>query len=173
MNEWRCIISDRNRRIVIVCIPILCLFLFFYQKCGGNFSALITDAREHQALLETYQDSTPQEIVDQYEGTGSLTEEERRILAQAEYLRDYPGYLKRVQEQAYKMQMSSLFGSEKDSFVYRNIIKTAADFKDCSAEGICLGNDRAVQDWLKFSLADWIFLATIKVNFTPSKMPRS
>lgn len=161
MNEWKRIFSDRKRCITILCIPILCLFLFFYQKCDGNFPALITDAQELRELLAAYSDCTPAEIVDAFPDPWSITENEQRLLAQAEHLRDYADYLDRVQMQAYNMQMSSLFNSNRDSFVYRNIIKTAENFANCSADEVCLGNDRAVQDWLEFSLADWAFLAAI------------
>ena len=161
MNEWRRIFSDHKRRLAILCIPILCLFLFFYQKCDGNFPALITDAQEYRELLDTYSDCTPAEIVEAFPDPWIITENEQRLLAQAEHLRGYGDYLDRVQDQAAKMQMSSVFISNRDTFVYRNIIKTAEDFANCSAEGISLGNDRAVQDWLAFSLADWAFLAAI------------
>lgn len=161
MNEWKRILSDRRRRFAFLCIPILCLFLFFYQKCDGDFGALVTDTQTYRHLLEIHKDDTPAQIVKAYEGSWSLTKDEQRLLAQAEHLRDYPGYLKRVQEQAYKMQMSSLFNENRDSYMYRNIIKTAEDFAACTADGVCLGNDRAVQDWLKFILADWGFLVAI------------
>ena len=161
MNEWKRILSDRRRCIAFLCIPILCLFLFFYQKCDGDFGALLTDAQAYRELLQAHQNDTPAQIAKAYEGNWSLTKDEQRLLAQAEHLRDYPGYLKRVQEQAYKMQMSSLFNENRDSYMYRNIIKTAEDFASCTADGVCLGNDRAVQDWLKFTLADWGFLVAI------------
>lgn len=161
MNEWKRIFSDRKRRLALLCISILCLFLFFYQKCDGNFPALITEAQEYRELLAAYSDCTPAEIVEAFPDPWSITENEQRLLEQAEHLRDYGAYLDRVQDQAVKMQMSSVFNSNRDSFVYRNIIKTAEDFANCSAEGISLGNDRAVQDWLTFSLADWAFLAAI------------
>ena len=161
MNEWKRIISDRRRRIAILCIPILCLALFFYQKCDGDFGALITDAQENRALLETYGNSTPGEIVEALSEKWSLTDNEQRLLTQAEHLRRLGDYLDQVQEQAYKMQASSIFNTDKDSFTYRNIVKTAEDFAACTTDGVCLGNDRAVQQWLEFSLADWAFLAAI------------
>lgn len=161
MNEWKRIFSDRRRHLAILCIPILCLFLFFYQKCDGNFPALITDAQEYRELLAEYADSTPTEIVEAFPDPWSVTENEQRLLAQAEHLRSYGAYLDRVQDQAAKMQMTSVFGNDQDSFVYRNIIKTAEDFANCSDKGISRGNDRAVQDWLAFDLADWAFLAAI------------
>ncbi len=161
MNEWRRIFSDRKRRLALLCIPILCLFLFFYQKCDGNFPSLITDAQEYRNLLADYAGSTPAEIAEAFPDLWSVTENEQRLLAQAEHLRSYGDYLDRVQTQAYQMQMSSVFNSNRDSFVYRNIIKTAEDFAGCAADGTSLGNDRAMQDWLAFSLTDWAYLAMI------------
>lgn len=161
MNEWKRIFSDRKRRLAMLCIPLLCLCLFFYQKCDGNFLSLFTEAQEYRELLADYADCTPDEIVEAFSDQWIITENEQRLLAQAEHLRSYGAYLDRVQEQAVKMQMSSVFNSNRDSFVYRNIIKTAEDFANCSAEGTSLGNDRAVQDWLGFDLADWAFLAEI------------
>ncbi len=163
MNEWRRIFSDRRRAAAILCIPIFCLALFFYRKCGGNFAALVPEARAYRALLETYRDSTPEEIAARLEEQWMRSDDEQRLLNQAKHLRDYEGYLERVQTQAANMQLSSLFNQDKQSFLYRNILKTAEDFAKCTAEGICLGNDRAVQDWLAFSLADWGFLAAILV----------
>lgn len=161
MNEWKRIISDRKRLTVFLCLPLLCLALFFYQKCDGDFSTLLTDANEYRELLEAYSGSTSAQIVEAYSGNWSLTDEEQRLLTQAEHLRDYEEYLQRVQDQAYRMQASSIFNANKESFTYRNIIKTAKDFLHCTAEGIRLGNDRAIQDWMSFSLADWFYLAVI------------
>ena len=87
MNEWKRIFSDRRRRLAMLCIPLLCLFLFFYQKCGGNFPALITGTREYRELLAEYADSTPAEIVEAFPDPWSITENEQRLLAQAEHLR--------------------------------------------------------------------------------------
>jgi len=161
MNEWKRILSDRKRLTIFLFLPLFCLALFFYQKCGGDFSTLLTDAREYRELLEAHSQSTPAQIVDAFSENRSLTHEEQRLLTQAEHLHSYEDYLAQVREQAYKMQASSIFNANKNSFTYRNIIKTAKDFANCTAEGIRLGNDRAIQDWLSFSLADWFYLAVI------------
>lgn len=161
MNEWKRIISDRKRLMAMLCIPLLCLALFFYQKCNGDFGALLTDAREYRELLDTCSDSTTEQIVETYSQKWMLSQEEQRLLEQAEHLRDYGPFLERVQEQAYKMQASSIFNANRNSFTYRNIVKTAEDFAGCTAEGVSMGNDRAVQDWLAFSPADWFFLGAV------------
>lgn len=161
MNEWKRILSNRQRRIAILCIPILCLALFFYQKSGGNFCALAEQAQDYRALLDAYSGNTPAEIAQALSASWDPTANERRLLIQAEHLRDYSKYLERVQKQAADLQASSLFNQDKNSFVYRNIQKTAVDFASCTADRVCLGNDRAIQDWLAFSWADWGFLAMV------------
>lgn len=160
MNEAKRIFSNR-RLIVILCIPLICLILFFYQKCDGNFTDLLPEAREYRSLLVRFQDNTLAEIAEALNSQYSRTDNELRLAAQVEHLRDYGRYLDQVQEQAANLQLSSLFNGNRRSFVYRNILKTAVDFADCSAEGVSLGNDRAVRDWLAFSWADWAFLAAI------------
>lgn len=163
MNEWKRILSDRRRRIALVCIPILCLLLFCYQKCDGNFGSLISDARDYQALLDSFAGKSLEEIVAAYDGRYNLTKDEQRLFDQAEHLQTYESYLQRVQTQALKMQMSSLFGADKNSFTYRNIIQTAKDFEGLTVADISLDNDRGLQDWLAFSLADWFFLGAVLI----------
>ena len=158
MIEWKRIVSDRKRIALMFCIPLVCLVLFFYQK---TIDAMMADPQEYRALVEEWRDSSPEKIVAMLSEQFELSENEMRLRAQAEYLLDYPGYLDRVQDQAYKMQHSSIFGADPSSYTYRNIIKTAKDFSDCSSSGIRLGYDRSIQDWLAFSWADWGFLAAV------------
>jgi len=153
MYEWIRIFSDRKRRLAILSIPLVCLCLFFYQKCGGNFGALLTDARDYRQMLSDYQDKAPEEIVEILSQKWNPSGNERLLLAQGEHLAGYGAYLERVQKQAQNMQMSSLFSQDKNSFVYKNILKTAQDFAGCSTQGVRLGNDRAITYWLSFSLA--------------------
>ena len=158
MTEWKRIISDRKRRMALICIPLVCFALFFYQKWAD---AMLADPQEYRTLVEEWWDAAPEDIIDALSNSWGLSENEMRLLRQAEHLVDYPEYLDRVQEQAYKMQHSSIFGSDPNSYVYRNIMKTARDFADCSPDGIRLGNDRAIRDWLDFAWADWGFFAAI------------
>lgn len=163
MNEWKRILSDRRRRIILLCIPILCLALFCYQKSDGKLKNLLSDAQDYRALLAEYNGKSVDEIVAAFDGNNSMTAHEERLLEQAEHLQGYAQYLQRVQTQAQKMQQSGLFSSNKNSFTYRNIIKTAQDFADMTVEDIALGNDRALQDWLAFTAADWIFLGAVLI----------
>lgn len=158
MNEWKRIVSDRKRLVLMLCIPLVCFALFFYQKA---MDAMWTDPQEYRALVEKWRDHDPEEILAALSEQFEMSENEMRLKAQVEYLKDYPNYLERVQEQAYKMQHSSIFGADPNSFTYRNIIKTAKDFADLSSDGVRLGDDLALQNWLAFSWADWGFLAAI------------
>ena len=158
MNEWKRIVSDRKRLVLMLCIPLVCLALFFYQKA---MDAMWADPQEYRALVEKWRDHDPEEILAALSEQFDMSENEMRLKAQVEYLKDYPNYLERVQEQAYKMQHSSIFGADPNSFTYRNIIKTAKDFADLSSDGVRLGDDLAMQNWLAFSWADWGFLAAI------------
>ena len=158
MNEWKRIVSDRKRLVLMLCIPLVCFALFFYQKA---MDAMWADPQEYRALVEKWRDHDPEEILAALSEQFEMSENEMRLKAQVEYLKDYPNYLERVQEQAYKMQHSSIFGADHNSFTYRNIIKTAKDFADLSSDGVRLGDDLAMQNWLAFSWADWGFLAVI------------
>ena len=158
MNEWKRIVSDRKRLVLMLCIPLVCFALFFYQKA---MDAMWADPQEYRALVEKWRDRDPEEILAALSEQFEMSENEMRLKAQVEYLKDYPNYLERVQEQAYKMQHSSIFGADPNSFTYRNIIKTAKDFADLSSDGVRLSDDLAMQNWLAFSWADWGFLAAI------------
>ena len=158
MIEWKRILSESKRIALILCIPLICFLLFFYQK---TVDAMMADPKEYRGLVEQWRNSAPDEMVAVLSEQFELTENEMRLRAQAEYLADYPGYLDRVKDQAYKMQHSSIFATDPNSYVYRNILKTAKDFAECSGNGIRLGYDRPIQDWLAFSWADWGFLAAV------------
>ena len=157
MSEWKRIFSDRRRCAILLAIPLLCIGLLFYQKWCDAF---LSDPAEYRELVDQWGNTAPEEMVAALSEFG-VSENEYRLLLKSQYLADYPDYLARVQEQAYKMQASSIFGGDPNSFVYRNIVKTAQDFAHCSAKGIRLGNDRAIQGWLESDWADWGFLTAI------------
>ncbi len=161
MSEWRRIFSRRKRRAAMILIPLLCLTLFFYQKSGRNPEALLSQSGEYRAYVEAYRDIPPEQIVQSLSSGLDMTEERSRILDQAKHLAEYPVYLVRIQKQAEALQATGLFGSDLDTFVYRNITKTARDFAALSDQGLSMGNDRAVVDWLDSHLADWSMLLMV------------
>lgn len=158
MTEWKRIASNRKRICLMLCIPLICLVLFLYRN---TIDSMIAPPQEYETLVNEWRDSDPEEILETLSGQYALSDNEMRLQAQAEYLLEYPAYLDRIQEQAFKMQQSSIFGADKNTYVYRNIIKTAKDFAHCSGGGIRLGNNQAIQQWLNFSAADWGFLVAV------------
>ena len=171
VNELRRILSDRRRCLVLLAVPLLCLGLFLYGQGGGGFDIRQSGAGEYQALLREYAEKDPEELaealkaeVEANEAAGAETDAEMaRLYAQAVHVRDYAAYLKQVQAQAEKQQNSSIFGRDKNSFVYRNILKTAEDFEPLIGTEVRLGNDRAVEEWLAFEAADYCFLVVMMI----------
>lgn len=160
MREAMRIFSNRRRLFVILAIPAICLFLFFYQKSSGHFDRLFSQAEAYRTVLAKYETKKSEDNFEELQFDYE-TAEQVAVAEQVQYLIDYPDYLNRVQEQAVKMQKSSLFGRDPNSFTYRNIIKTAKDFTSLTAEDVRLGNDRAIQFWLTFRAADWLFFGAI------------
>ena len=164
MTELRRILCNRRRSMILLALPLLCLGLFLYEKCGGRFDMLKSGAEEYRALLRQYEGESPQEIAEALERKDPLTiptEEETRLKEQAAYVRDYAAYLENVQTQAKQQKNSPVFGKNKNSYVYRNILKTAGDFEPMIGTEVSLGNDRALESWLAFSGADFFFLAAM------------
>ena len=162
MNELRRILSDHRRLAAWILLPLFCLVLFFWNKCGGDFSQLSIQTAENRVLLERYQNCQPEEIMEDLEHRQD-TGPKVAIYEQAEHLVRYAAYRSNIQTQAQTMQQSSIFGGDPNSFTYRNILKTAGDFDKLSAENISLGNDRAVRYWLSFRGADWFFAAAVLI----------
>lgn len=164
MNEVRRILSNRRRRLILLMIPLLCLGLFLYEKGGGRFDTLKSSAEEYRTLLSEYEGKSTEEILDALKAQDPLempSAEKERLKAQATHVKDYAAYLDSVKKQAEKQKNSSLFGKNKNSFTYRNILKTEEDFGVLNGTEAVLGNDRAVESLLAFTAADYFFLAAV------------
>lgn len=158
MNEAKRIFSNKRRLLAVLALPVLCLILFFYQKNREEIAFSIDVYRE---TLQQAQGRSPEEFAAALESAWDGDYSQGKVLEQVQYLAEYPEYLTRVQEQAERLQKSSLFGSDPNTFTYRNILKTAKDFQGVTADGVRLGNDWALRYWLSFKTADWIFLGAI------------
>lgn len=160
MNELGRIVSDRKRLAALIILPFICLFLFFSELVQGDLATgiekLTASAREYRDEIEQYKDEEP-------EVTDAALEEKYRFeptpnpYTEAKHIADYEAYLSGVADQADKLSRSSLFGGNKDGFTYRNIMKTAEDFKKLEGIEIRFGSNRAVEEWLSFKTSDLIF----------------
>lgn len=148
--------------MALLFIPAICLFLFFHQKCDGIPGQLVTQAREYRTAIAEYGGFSVEKVI-AILGAATENEQETQILNQAKYIFDYGSYLDGVQRQAEKLGQTGIFGNDPNTYTYRNIIKTADDFEGVTADGVSLGNDRAVSFWLSFSWMDWAFLAVIAI----------
>lgn len=80
----------------------------------------------------------------------------------SDYIDSYKAYLEQVQRQAQMQSQTALFGA-KDSFSYRNLIKTAKEFAPLQDVEVTYGSNRAVTAWVEFETADYLYLALICV----------
>lgn len=81
-----------------------------------------------------------------------------------EYVSGYPGYLRQIQTQASQQSQTAIFG-DKNSFSYRNLIKTADEFAKLEANGVeaemCAS--RGFETFIGFELADYLYLLFLAV----------
>ena len=78
----------------------------------------------------------------------------QQMIEQVQYFIEYPQYLQKVKENAEQMQKVSLF-SDPDSFSYKNIQKTVADFSHMDGAVLSLGEDQAVTSLFQDKLLDY------------------
>lgn len=168
MSELRRILSDRRRLALLFCLPILCLGLYLLERMGG-------DVRSGTAYLKSeiaaYRENVPrfaamsaaEAEADQsesywFDGEGGST-----LRSTKRHVSGYADYLDRVQTQARRMAASSVFGKNKNSFTYRNILKTASDFRTLNGIRVEFGGNRALETWIGFRGGDVLFLLAILV----------
>ncbi len=168
MSELRRILSDRRRLALLFCLPILCLGLYLLERMGG-------DVRSGTAYLKSeiaaYRENVPrfaamsaaEAEADQsesywFDGEGGST-----LRSTKRHVSGYADYLDRVQTQARRMAASSVFGKNKNSFTYRNILKTASDFRMLNGIRVEFGGNRALETWISFRGGDVLFLLAILV----------
>lgn len=77
--------------------------------------------------------------------------------ALTEYIDSYEDYVKSVHENVDMMQENPLF-DEKDSFVYRNLIKTGKDYAKLDGVLPVAGENRGIVTLLNFNLTNFILL---------------
>lgn len=88
----------------------------------------------------------------------------RDILAEIEQADNYPAYLKSIDDTAENMKAMSFF-SNKNSFIYRNIIKTQKDFSALSTDNVTPDKSRGVLMAVRFGASD-ILMILLVLAFT-------
>ena len=167
MHELKRILSDRKRLFIYIAIPFLCVMLFFLERLNGDLRSgwqyMLDDAAQYQQDAEKYcamqvDDALVAMDRDGYHGGFGQT---TNLKTAAEHIRSYRTYLAGVHENAERMSRSSIFGKDKNSFTYRNVQKTDADFVALEGIEVTFGSDRAVETWFSFKTSDLLFLVAI------------
>ena len=74
----------------------------------------------------------------------------KELEVQLEYISQYPEDIKMIQENAQQLMSFSIF-SDKNSFTYNNIIKTAKDFSKVSEVSLYIAdNNKAVEGLVNY-----------------------
>lgn len=84
------------------------------------------------------------------------------LFEQFQYLEDYPEYLKKIQEQARQQSQTTIFG-DHNSFSYRNLQQTAKEFAALQSVSVEFGSNHAVESWIQYDLADYLFIIVLIV----------
>ena len=79
---------------------------------------------------------------------------------QLEYLNEYPGFIGEMSERAQAQTEFSVF-SDKDSFSYKNIMKTAEDYDVLQNTKITLGSDYPLVSALTYNIGDYFVTAIV------------
>lgn len=78
------------------------------------------------------------------------TPEEKRIIKQKQYIKQYAENIQAVLDRAEKLKNNKLF-SDPDSFSYHNIVKTEKDYRPLLDVELTLDNNMAVQEISEYS----------------------
>lgn len=80
------------------------------------------------------------------------------IKTQLDYLDMYPDFVGEMKERADEQTAFSVF-SDKDSFSYKNIIKTVEDYKGLEEIELTLGNDYSFTSAMTYNITDYFLIA--------------
>lgn len=168
MSELRRILSDYRRLTLLLVLPFLCLGLFLLERMGGE---LLGGMDYLKTEIAAYRENVPRfaamsaaeaeaDPSESYwfdpEGSSTLRSTKRHVTGYADYLAG-------VQAQAKRMAASGVFGKDKNSFTYRNIQKTAKDFRSLDGIQVEFGGNRALETWIGFRGGDVLYLLAILV----------
>lgn len=82
------------------------------------------------------------------------------ILSQLQYLEEYPTFISEMKERADEQTTFSVF-SDKESFSYKNIMRTAEDYAGLESTNLSLGNDFSFTESLNYGATDYFLIAVI------------
>ena len=165
MGEWKRILSNPRRLALLLAVPLICIGLFLYDCTGSiqlsSWQEMTEDNQFYQGLVKDLV-----ALIDQPEalraGSRKYSQAYSELQEQLQYLIDYPGYLAQIQTQAETQSQTTIFG-DPNSFSYRNLQKTAGEFRTIQDVTVEMGNNRGMESWIAFDLADYLYVVVLIV----------
>ena len=168
MSELHRILSDRKRLALLLLLPFLSLGLYLLERMGGEvrdgvpyLQAEVAAYRENVSRFTAMSPAEAEADSSEsywFDGQGISTLRSTKL-----HVASYADYLVSVQAQAERMSASAVFGRDKNSFTYRNIQKTARDFRALEDIKVEFGGNRALETWINFRGGDLLSLLAILV----------
>lgn len=127
----------------------LCL-IFLHEKDTVVYSYVYEQKNQYEQYLENIETEVEETNI-AYNYYEWIDEQEKL------YVDSYPAFLDEMENRAADMEKLNMY-SDKDSFVYRNIQKTCADFKNLEGTLVEVGNSYGVKQFINYN---WSIAFTI------------
>lgn len=134
------------------------------QECNNSKSE--EDIDYYLDILAQYQREEPvaynsaENLLNADEFDNVSEEYSRRLYQQAEYIRSYPSFISEMKSRADNQASFSVFNNE-DDFSYKNLYKTADDYKHLSDIKLTIGNDLPVTTAASYNITDCFLLIIV------------
>lgn len=168
MQEFKRILSKKIIIIIISCVVINAGLFVYYQMGGLSFNEIKNISKEYNSLTAEFTgldfESASQELVDRIKKDTDngleISQAKIKMRKKLSYLSGFSSKTNSVIERADEMQGKRLF-SDKSSYSYNNIIKTAKDFGKIRDVQVKLTNDVAAESLFNYKYMYYIAAACI------------
>lgn len=82
------------------------------------------------------------------------------LISQIEYIKSYPDFINEMYDRADKQSSFSIFSNQND-FSYKNLYKTADDYKHLSEIKLTIGNNLPVTSALNYHITDYLLVVIV------------
>lgn len=157
-----------NRKFIVIILLSLLFNVFtfiHFQLDGNSIGQFQLHIHQYQALVKAYKDMKPEEAAEnlatKMEDITELKDDRelwfpvrKELKGKLEYINGYHDGIQNILDNAECMKKRSLF-AEKDTYAYKNILRTEEDFSRVSSVELQLCNDKAVKAFLNYSAVSY------------------
>lgn len=120
---------------------------------------------EYIKLLENYKSESPIAYAEaeNLSNSGNYQNEQwyvHNLQSQIEYIKSYPAFINEMYDRANEQSSFSVFGNDKN-FSYKNLYKTANDYKQLSSVKLTIGNNTPVTSAAEYRMTDYFLIAVV------------